>query len=48
MRRQLMNAPLVACDQPMLQVLGLSMAAWNALAATALAMLTFLALGKRK
>ena len=46
MRREIMNAPLVACDQPMLEVLGLSMAAWNAIAATLLAAGTFFTLWK--
>lgn len=35
MRQQLLNAALVSCDQPMVHVLGLSMAGWNALAAGA-------------
>lgn len=35
MRAALLNAALVSCDQPMLHVLGLSMAGWNALAACA-------------
>lgn len=35
MRRAIMEAPLVTCDQAMIQVLGLSMAAWNAIAAFA-------------
>lgn len=33
LRRQIMEAPLVTCDQAMAHVLGLSLAAWNALAA---------------
>jgi disulfide bond formation protein DsbB len=33
MRRAIMQAPLVTCDQAMIHVLGLSMAAWNAIAA---------------
>lgn len=37
MRRQLMEAPLVSCDQAMATVLGLSLAAWNGLAAMAAA-----------
>lgn len=36
------KAPLVTCDQPMLTVLGLSMAAWNAVAASLCALATFL------
>lgn len=35
LRAQIMNAPLVSCDQAMIHVLGLSMAAWNFLAAFA-------------
>jgi disulfide bond formation protein DsbB len=35
MRRAIMEAPLVTCDQAMIEVWGLSMAAWNALAAFA-------------
>jgi len=35
MRAQIMNAPLVSCDQAMIHIFGLSMAAWNALAAMA-------------
>lgn len=31
MRKQIMNAPLVSCDQPMARVLGVSLAGWNAL-----------------
>lgn len=34
MRRALMDAPLVSCDQPMAYIFGLSLAAWNAVAAT--------------
>jgi disulfide bond formation protein DsbB len=41
MRRAIMNAQLVPCDQPMASFLGLSMAAWNTLAATTLAMGVF-------
>lgn len=37
MRRAIMEAQLVPCDQPMVHVLGLSMAAWNAVAAALLA-----------
>lgn len=36
MRRAIMEAPLVTCDQAMVQFLGLSMAAWNSMAAFAL------------
>jgi len=38
LRAAILNAPLVSCDQPMASFLGLSMAAWNALAAAALGM----------
>ncbi len=34
MLEEIRNAPLVSCDQAMIEVLGLSMAAWNAIAAT--------------
>jgi len=34
MRAAIMNAALVPCDQPMAHILGLSMAGWNAVAAT--------------
>jgi len=33
MRAAIMNAALVPCDQPMVYILGLSMASWNAIAA---------------
>jgi disulfide bond formation protein DsbB len=33
MRRAIMNAPLVTCDQAMTHIFGLSLAAWNAIAA---------------
>lgn len=46
MRAEIMNAPLVPCDQAMAHVLGLSLAAWNALAALAMAALSFVALRK--
>lgn len=35
MRAEIMAAPLVTCDQAMIHIFGLSMAAWNALAAYA-------------
>ncbi len=35
MRAAIMNAPLVTCEQAMIYVFGLSMAAWNMLAALA-------------
>jgi disulfide bond formation protein DsbB len=34
LRAEIMNAPLVSCSQAMIYVLGLSMAAWNMIAAT--------------
>ncbi len=48
MRLALMNAPLVPCNQPMLQVLGVSMAGWNAMAALLLAVATFVVIRKTK
>lgn len=39
MRRAIMEAELVSCDQPMAHFLGLSMAAWNGLAALGSAVL---------
>jgi len=45
MREAIRNAQLVPCDQPMAHFLGLSMAAWNALAAAAFALAVFWALG---
>jgi len=36
LRAAIMNAPLVACDQAMASFMGLSMAAWNSLAAAIL------------
>jgi disulfide bond formation protein DsbB len=50
MRAAIMNAQLVSCDQPMVHVLGLSMAGWNALAAAGSAVMMALGLrcvGKR-
>ena len=41
MRRAIMAAPLVTCDQAMAQLFGLSMAAWNAIAAFSLGAITF-------
>jgi disulfide bond formation protein DsbB len=38
MRAAIMNAPLVTCDQAMIEVLGLSMAAWNGIAAAVMAL----------
>jgi disulfide bond formation protein DsbB len=40
MTRAIMEAPLVSCEQPMGYILGLSMAEWNALAASAFAFIT--------
>mgnify|MGYP002785024850 CR=1 FL=1 len=37
MRAAIMNAPLVSCDQPMAVIMGLSLAAWNFIAASVLA-----------
>lgn len=37
MRRAILEAELVPCDQPMAQFLGLSMAAWNGIAALGMA-----------
>lgn len=37
LKAQILQAPTVRCDEPALVVLGLSMAGWNALLATALA-----------
>jgi disulfide bond formation protein DsbB len=44
MRAAIMNAPLVACDQAMASFLGLSMAAWNGIAASILTIFTAAAL----
>ena len=41
MRKAIMNAALVPCDQPMAHFLGLSMAAWNGITATLTAIFTF-------
>lgn len=40
MRRAILEAELVSCDQPMAYMLGLSMAEWNGIAASASALLT--------
>ncbi len=40
MRAEIMHAPLVTCDQAMIHVWGLSMAAWNAMAALVLAVVS--------
>jgi len=47
LRKQIMEAPLVTCDQAMIHIFGLSMAAWNTLAA-AFAGVATLALTRRK
>jgi disulfide bond formation protein DsbB len=48
LRRQIMEAPLVSCDQAMGHVLGLSLAEWNTLAAFGMAgLLGFLLLRRR-
>ncbi len=43
LRAQLMNAPVVRCDDAAIRVLGLSMAGWNALWSAALAVFALLA-----
>ena len=43
---QIVNAPVIRCDEVVWQVASLSMASWNALAALALAALWYLALRK--
>ena len=43
---QIMNAPLVRCDEIPWELLGISMAGWNALASLALAVIWILALRK--
>lgn len=48
LRAAIMNAPLVSCDQAMASVLGLSMAAWNSLAAAVLAAGSLLLLRKAR
>ncbi len=40
MRAAIMSAPLVSCDQAMAHVMGLSLAAWNAIVAVLLAVLS--------
>jgi disulfide bond formation protein DsbB len=48
LKAQIMGAPVVRCDEPALVVLGLSMAGWNAVFATAMAAaLGMAALGRR-
>lgn len=41
MRRAILEAPLVACDQPQGEMLGLSLAAWNALIYSFLTLVAF-------
>lgn len=45
-RAALLNAPLVSCGQAQAYIFGLSMAAWNALLASAMALLSVLVLTK--
>jgi disulfide bond formation protein DsbB len=44
LRAQILQAPVVACNRPAFVFLGLSMAAWNGIAAVFLTMLSLLAL----
>lgn len=44
LRAQILNAPLVSCSQAMAYVFGLSLAAWNAIAAACAAVATFFSL----
>lgn len=44
MRAAIMGAPLVTCDQAMAYILGLSLAAWNALAAGCMSLFCFIML----
>jgi disulfide bond formation protein DsbB len=48
MRRAIMNAPLVSCSQAMGYVLGLSLAAWNAMLATAMGLFVLAMLRRRR
>jgi len=48
MRAAIMNAQLVPCDQPMAHVLGISMAGWNAIAASLLFIGTIIIVRKQK
>lgn len=43
LRRQIMEAPLVACDQPMAYFFGLSFAGWNTITACCAGILTLVA-----
>lgn len=50
MRAQIMNAPLVSCDQAMAYIFGLSLAAWNMILSLGLALFSawaFFAIRKR-
>ena len=42
LRAEILNAPLVTCDQAMVYVLGLSMAAWNAIAAAVMSIVSLI------
>lgn len=46
MRAAILNAPLVTCDQAVAHVFGLSLAAWNAFIAAALAVFAVIAMRK--
>ncbi len=48
LRAEILNAPLVSCAQAMAHFLGLSMAAWNAIGAVLLAVITVFLLRRRK
>lgn len=48
LRKQIMNAPLVTCDQAMGYVFGLSLAAWNALMAMVMAVYLGMRLWRRR
>lgn len=48
MRAQIMNSPVVRCDEPTWYFLGVTMAGWNVLYSGALSLLGFLVLWKRK
>ncbi len=48
LRQMILNAPRVSCDQAQFYFLGLTMAAWNALAALGLAVLSVYFMRKQK
>jgi len=48
MRAAILHAPLVTCAQAMAYIFGLSMAAWNAIAAFCASVATFIYLGKKQ